>query len=107
MGVVYTIQKKREATGPALLLYLLDNSSFFECCVCTVFGNSAKSLCRNFDSHVFIKLCDVNPFLVEVWSTLCFTRRVKLRRTSAIAVSATNLGFLSRDFTFFCHIVLL
>ena len=84
--------------------FYLDDTGFFECCVSAVLCNGAKAFCRNFDDYVFVELSDIDALLVKVWRTLCFSRRVKLRRTCAIAVFPTCLGFLPCDFTFFCHI---
>lgn len=98
------IKEKPEASASGFS-FCLDNVCFLECCVCSVFCDCSKTFCRNLNDYVLIKLSYIDSLLVEVWCTLCNSRRIKLRRTSAVTVFSTSLGLFSRDFTLFCHIV--
>jgi len=53
---------------------------------------------------VFVNLGNVDSFLLEVWLTLNFSARVKLRRTSAVTVSSTDLGLFPSNVALLGHI---
>jgi hypothetical protein len=53
---------------------------------------------------MLVDLWYVNLFLLEVWLAFYFPTRVKLRRTSAVAVSSPDLGFLASDIALLSHI---
>ena len=85
-------------------VFKLDNVCFFERCVCAVLCDGSKSLGRNLNGYMLIKFSNKNALLVEVWRSLGLAGRIKLRRTSAVAVFPSDLGFFTRDFAFLCHI---
>lgn len=83
----------------------LDKLSFFEGLVCSIFSNSSECFCGDIYRNMLANFWYVDSFFLKIWLSFCFTARVKLRRTSAVAVSATNLGFLPSYLTLFRHTI--
>ncbi len=81
----------------------LDQLCFLQCRVRPVLSDGAKSLGRNFYNHMLVEFWNVDATLLEIWLSAHFATRIELCRTSAIAVAATNLGLLARDFALLCH----
>ena len=102
----YSNKKSPEAFASGLFiefLKILNQFRLLQCFVCTILIHSSESLSRNVDSYEGINFRNEDALLLNVWSTTNFAARVKLRRTSAVWVAATNLGGLTSDLTYFCH----
>lgn len=86
-----------------IIYLLLDEIGIFQRLVRTILCNSTNRLCRKVDGDVLVEFRHVDTLFLQVWSPLGLSTRVKLRRTSAVAVLTPDLGLLAGDFTFLCH----
>ncbi len=86
-----------------MLFLCLDQSSRLEGLVGAVFGDGAEALSRNGEGNALTKLGYKNTLLLEVGAASYLATRIKLRRTSAVAVAATHLGALAGDVALLSH----
>ena len=101
------IRKSPAPVVPGFFFYTsLYKSRFFQRCVRPVFCNGAQSFGGHFDCDVGINLRHVDTLLLEIWLSLRFSAGIKLRRTGAVTVATSDLGFLPGNFTLLCHTAL-
>ena len=82
---------------------VLDEVCLFEGRVRSIFCDGAECFGRYVYRNVRTHLRYVDALLLKIWRATNFADRVKLRRTSAVAVASSNLGLLARDVAFLCH----
>ncbi len=103
--MAHQIAKDRsECYGPLLPIYTkLDKLRLLERLVGTVFGDGAQPFSRHVNRDVLVELRHVDALFLEVWLALGFATRVKLRRTRAVRVAATDLGLFARNIALLSH----
>lgn len=90
-NVVKSESTKNRCFWHRVFCVLLDKVCFLECLVGAVLCDGAHCFCGDSHHDGLPELCDKDSLLLEIGLATYLSARIKLRRTSAVAVSSTNL----------------